>query len=77
SGAALSVDGEPVRVADKLQYKGMMFSDVPNLSFTFGYTNASWTLKADLVAMYVCRLLNTMKKRGMRQATPRIGAEKV
>jgi monooxygenase len=77
SGAALRVDGASVRIADKLQYKGMMFSDVPNLSFTFGYTNASWTLKADLVAMYVCRLLNTMKRRGLRQATPRIGAEKV
>ena len=51
----------------------MMFSDVPNLAFTFGYTNASWTLKADLVAMYLCRILNTMKKRGVRQATPRIG----
>ena len=74
SGAALTVDGEAVRVGDKLQYKGMMFSDVPNLSFTFGYTNASWTLKADLVAMYVCRLLNTMTRRGVRQATPRIGA---
>ncbi|PND64673.1 cyclohexanone monooxygenase, partial [Escherichia coli] len=60
-----------------LQYKGMMFSDIPNLAFTFGYTNASWTLKADLVAMYLCRVLNTMKKRGMRQATPRIGAEPV
>ena len=75
SGAAFTVDGAPVRMADRLQYKGMMFSDVPNLSFTFGYTNASWTLKADLVAMYVCRLLNTMQRRGLRQATPRIGAE--
>jgi monooxygenase len=72
--AAITVDGAPLRIADKLQYKGMMFDDVPNLSFTFGYTNASWTLKADLVAMYVCRILNTMTKRGMRQATPRIGA---
>ncbi len=77
SGAALSVDGEPVRVADKLQYKGMMFSDVPNMTFTFGYTNASWTLKADLVAMYGCRLINTLRKRGLRQATPRIGAEEI
>ena len=77
SGAEFTVDGAPVRIGDKLQYKGMMFSDVPNLSFTFGYTNASWTLKADLVAMYVCRLLNTMRRRGLRQATPRIGAEDV
>ena len=74
SGAAITVDGKAVRIADTLQYKGMMFSDVPNMTFTFGYTNASWTLKADLVAMYGCRLLNTMRKRGLRQATPRIGA---
>src|SRR3546814_10292893 len=53
----------------------MMFSDVPNLASSFGYTNASWTLKADLTAGYVCRLLNTMKARKVRQATPRIGNE--
>ena len=76
-GVPFSVDGVPVNLADSLQYKGMMFSDVPNLSFTFGYTNASWTLKADLVAMYVCRVLNTMTKRGLRQATPRIGSEEI
>ncbi|MEH3036798.1 MAG: NAD(P)/FAD-dependent oxidoreductase [Sphingomonas adhaesiva] len=70
----LTRDGDEVRLADSLQYKGMMFSDVPNLSFTFGYTNASWTLKADLVAMYMCRVLNTLARRGLRQATPRIGA---
>jgi cation diffusion facilitator CzcD-associated flavoprotein CzcO len=69
-GVPFTVDGEAVNLADKLQYKGMMFSDVPNMAFTFGYTNASWTLKADLVAKYVCRLLNTMKKRGVRIAMP-------
>jgi cation diffusion facilitator CzcD-associated flavoprotein CzcO len=77
SGIAPVVDGVPVRMGSALQYKGMMFSDVPNLAFTFGYTNASWTLKADLVAMYMCRVLNTMKKRGLRQATPRVGKEVV
>jgi monooxygenase len=70
SGVAFTVDGRDVDLGNALQYKGMMFSDVPNLTYTFGYTNASWTLKADLVSSYVCRLLNTMKKRGMRQATP-------
>ena len=70
SGVAFSLDGTPVDLSQALQYKGMMFSDVPNLTYTFGYTNASWTLKADLVSAYVCRLLNTMTKRGMRQATP-------
>jgi cation diffusion facilitator CzcD-associated flavoprotein CzcO len=69
-GVAFTVDGAVVDLAKALQYKGMMFSDVPNLAYTFGYTNASWTLKAELVAAYVCRLLNTMRKRGLRQATP-------
>ena len=73
SGITPTVDGVAKDLSKSLQYKGMMFSDVPNLAFTFGYTNASWTLKADLVAMYLCRILNTMKKRGVRQATPRIG----
>ena len=72
-GAAVSVDGVPLTLGDALQYKGMMFADVPNLSFTFGYTNASWTLKADLVATYLTRLLATMRKRGWRKATPRTG----
>jgi monooxygenase len=70
SGVAFSLDGEPISLAGRLQYKGMMFDGVPNLCSTFGYTNASWTLKADLTAIYMCRLLNTMKKRGLRQATP-------
>ncbi|MEH3159398.1 MAG: NAD(P)/FAD-dependent oxidoreductase [Sphingomonas taxi] len=70
SGVRFSKDGVPIDLSKALQYKGMMFSDVPNLAYTFGYTNASWTLKADLVATYVCRLLNTMAKRGLRQATP-------
>ena len=69
-GVPFTVDGAPVNLAEKLQYKGMMYSDVPNLAFTFGYTNASWTLKADLVAKYVCRLLNVMRKRGVAIATP-------
>jgi hypothetical protein len=51
----------------------MMYSDVPNLASVFGYTNASWTLKADLVCEYVCRLLNHMERRGFRQCTPRNG----
>ncbi|WP_445193297.1 flavin-containing monooxygenase [Sphingomonas sp. Tas61C01] len=73
SDVRFSIDGDPVDLSKALQYKGMMYSDVPNLAYTFGYTNASWTLKADLVAKYVARLLNTMKKRGLRQVTPRIG----
>jgi len=71
-GMTLTVDGTPADPARSLAYKGMMLSDIPNLALSFGYTNASWTLKADLTAEYVCRLLNTMKARGVRQATPRV-----
>jgi len=74
SGIPLSVDGVGVDLPSRMTYKGMMLSDVPNLALSFGYTNASWTLKADLTSAYVCRLLNAMKKRGMRQITPRLSA---
>lgn len=75
SDVAFSVDGAPVDLAQTFNYKGMMYSGVPNMASSFGYTNASWTLKADLTCAYVCRLLNTMKKRGLRQATPRISGD--
>src|SRR5262249_28333449 len=74
-GAELQVDGRTVNLADTLAYKGVMLSGVPNLASVFGYINASWTLKADLICNYVCRLLNAMDKRGMRQVTPRRGSE--
>ena len=70
-GAEIDIDGERVDPAGTLSYKGAMSSDVPNLAAVFGYTNASWTLKADLICGYVCRLLNHMEKRGYRQCTPR------
>ena len=73
NGVALSVDGAPVDPAKTFSYKGMMYSDVPNLASAFGYTNASWTLKCDLTCDYVCRLLNHMRATGLRQATPRRG----
>jgi cation diffusion facilitator CzcD-associated flavoprotein CzcO len=72
SDVAFTVDGEAKDLSKSLNYKGMMYSDVPNLASSFGYTNASWTLKADLTCAYVCRILNTMKRRGLRQATPRV-----
>ena len=72
-GAKLMVDGRAVDPAKTFIYKGMMYSDVPNLASVFGYTNASWTLKADLVCEYVCRLLNRMDRGGFRQCTPRNG----
>ncbi|HEX2392781.1 MAG TPA: NAD(P)/FAD-dependent oxidoreductase [Solirubrobacterales bacterium] len=69
-GARLSVDGEQADVPRAMAYKGMMLSGVPNMAFTIGYTNASWTLKADLVAEYVCRLLNHMDAHGYTQCMP-------
>ena len=72
SGMQLVVDGAPVDLPKTLVYKGMMLSDVPNLAFAVGYTNASWTLKCDLTAEYVCRLLNHMDHRGYSICTPRV-----
>jgi monooxygenase len=72
AGLELVVDGEPVRLAKKLAYKGMMYNDVPNLAQAFGYTNASWTLKCDLTSEYVCRLLKYMDANGYASCAPRI-----
>jgi monooxygenase len=74
-GAALEVDGRAVDLSKSLAYKGVMLSGVPNCASVFGYINASWTLKADLICRYVCRLLKLMDKKGMRQVTPRSGNE--
>ena len=71
NGLALSVDGQPVDPGQTLSYKGMMYEGVPNLVSVFGYTNASWTLKADLTCEYANRLLNHMGRTGARQVTPR------
>jgi monooxygenase len=68
------VDGEPVDFSQTVAYKGFAYSDVPNLASTFGYVNASWTLRADLIAHYVCRLLNHMDETGTEICTPRLRA---
>jgi monooxygenase len=70
-GLTLDIDGEPVDFAERVGYQGMMFSGIPNLAVTFGYTNASWTLKGDLTADWVCRLLNHLTAHGHRQVRPR------
>ena len=70
--AQFVVDGKPVDFADTWTYKGMMYSDVPNLITTFGYINASWTLRADLTAEYACRLVNHMDATGARIVVPRL-----
>ncbi|GAB4585837.1 flavin-containing monooxygenase [Nocardia sp. IFM 10818] len=69
-GVELSVDGRAVDLPDTMAYKGMMLSGVPNFAFTIGYTNASWTLKADLAAEFVCRLLRHMDSGGYDRCTP-------
>jgi len=69
-GMQLEVDGRIVDLSNTVSYKGMMLSGVPNFAWTIGYTNASWTLKADLVAEYVCRLLKHMDTAGYASVTP-------
>lgn len=75
SGVDFSVDGKKVNVSETFTYKGMMYSGVPNLVQTFGYINASWTLRADLTSEYVCRLLNHMDEIRMTQVTPMLRPE--
>jgi cation diffusion facilitator CzcD-associated flavoprotein CzcO len=71
-GVQLDVDGERVDPAQRITYRGMMLSGVPNLAWAFGYTNASWTLRADLNCEYVCRLLNYMAEHGHAIARPEL-----
>jgi monooxygenase len=71
NGLRLVVDGKPVDLSKTMAYKGMMYSDVPNIASAFGYTNASWTLKCDLTGEYVCKLLNHMDRHRYTQCTPR------
>ncbi|RRJ82904.1 flavin-containing monooxygenase [Aestuariirhabdus litorea] len=72
AGMSLSLDGKPLQFNELLNYRGMMFNGVPNLATVFGYTNASWTLKADLTCDYVCRLLNHMDRHHYDQAMPSV-----
>jgi cation diffusion facilitator CzcD-associated flavoprotein CzcO len=70
-GIELTVDGREIELNETLAYKGMMLSGVPNFAFAIGYTNASWTLKVDLTAEYVCRLLRHMDRTGTSICVPR------
>ena len=74
-GVRFRIDGEPVNIPERVNYKGIMLSDMPNFAYVFGYVNASWTLRADLSSEYVCRLLNRMQELGMRQCTARLRDE--
>ncbi len=71
-GMEIEVDGRAIDPAETMNYKGVMFSEVPNLAYTFGYTNASWTLKADLTSEYICRLLRHMDAVGADTVIPRL-----
>jgi monooxygenase len=70
-GIQLTVDGKPVKFGETMNFRGTMLSDVPNFANVFGYTNASWTLKSDLVSAYVARLISYMDRHGYDQCTPR------
>lgn len=72
NGVQLVVDGVPVDLAQTLLYKGTMYRDIPNLTSSFGYVNASWTLKCELIAQYICRVLQYMDRHGYAQCTPRL-----
>ena len=72
---AISLDGVPIDWSQHWYYKACMFSNVPNLVAVFGYLNASWTLRADIISDYACRLLNLMKARGLAVAVPALAAD--
>jgi monooxygenase len=74
-GTEVVVDGSKVDTGATYAYKGAMYSDVPNFASVFGYTNASWTLRADLICNYVCRLVNYLSDYKLGQVTPRLGPE--
>ena len=72
---ALSMEGQPISLADHFYYKGSMFSNIPNLALVFGYLNASWTLRADVISDYICRVLNQMRIGNADVATPVLAAD--
>ena len=74
-GVQYSVDGKVLDFAEHFIFRGMMFSGLPNMAFTVGYTNSSWTLKADLTGQYVSRLLNKMARHSYTAVTPRLTGE--
>ena len=72
---AFTIDGAPLVFSETVTYRGMMFTGVPNLAWVFGYFRASWTLRADLVADFVCRLLQHMDRNGAQRVTPALRSE--
>jgi cation diffusion facilitator CzcD-associated flavoprotein CzcO len=72
---AFAIDGRPLDFADTVTYRGMMFTGVPNMAWVFGYFRASWTLRTDLVADFVCRMLTHMKEKGVNKVVPALRPE--
>jgi cation diffusion facilitator CzcD-associated flavoprotein CzcO len=72
---AFDIDGKPLKFGDTVTYRGMMFTGVPNMAWVFGYFRASWTLRTDLVADFVCRLLTHMKTKGVNKVVPQLRPE--
>ncbi len=72
---AFTIDGKPLNFADTVTYRGTMFTGVPNMAWVFGYFRASWTLRADMIGDFVCRLLNHMKAKGASMVTPALRPE--
>jgi cation diffusion facilitator CzcD-associated flavoprotein CzcO len=70
-----TIDGKALNWADTVTYRGMMFTGVPNLAWVFGYFRASWTLRSDLIGDFVCKLLNHMRAKGVKQVTPQLRGE--
>ncbi len=77
NGIDITIDNQRLDISERIQYKTMMFSNVPNLIATFGYTTASWTLGADLTSEYACKLINTMDSKGMDYFYPEAGSDVV
>jgi len=71
-GTRISIDNETINMGEQYNYKGMMISNIPNMAFMMGYTNSSWTLKSDLVSVYICKLLKHMRRHQYEQVVPRI-----
>ena len=69
------IDGEPLALHDTITYRGMMFTGIPNMVWVFGYFRASWTLRADLIGDFTCRLLRHMDELGARRVTPQLRPE--
>jgi len=69
------IDGKKVDLPERWTYRGVMVSDIPNLAWIFGYIRTSWTMRSDMIAHYICRVLNHMDEQGVRQVTPRLRPE--